>query len=293
MKIWIDGAITDGSEARISVLDHGFLFGDGVFEGIRITGRRVFRLPDHLRRLGASARAVGIALPLAPDELAKLVLETARAHGRDEAYARLIATRGIGDLGVDPTKCGAPRLFCIVDDVRIFAPEVMARGLHLVTASVRRPALDALDPNVKSLNYLPSVLARREARQRGADEALVLNARGTIAEAAVANVFVARDGALRTPPVTDGALPGITRASVLEIAAALGIDAREASLGRADLFAADEVFLTGSGAGLVPVGRFDGAPIGDEDGPPPPERPILRRIREAFPSFAHARGVPF
>lgn len=288
MKVWINGSVVDGADAMIPVTDHGLLYGDGIFEGIRVYGRKVFRLSDHLRRFGAAAKAIGLELPGGLDGMEKVVLETARAHGADEAYLRLVATRGSGELGVDPTQCHAPTVFCIADGIRLYDAEKLARGIELLTVSVRRPAADALDPRVKSLNYLNSVLAKREARLRGADEGLILNAAGQIAEAAVANVFAVRDGALQTPPPTDGALEGITRASVLEIARALGIEAREQTLGRFDLFAADECFLTGTGARIVPVAGLDGARIG-----PGGVGPITLRLMEAFGPFTQERGTPF
>jgi branched-chain amino acid aminotransferase len=214
------------------------------------------------------------------------VLATARAFGEPEAYVRLVCTRGVGALGVDPSSCRAPRLFCIVDHIRLYDERQRTQGLDLVTVSVRRPAADVLDPRVKSLNYLNNVLAKREARLRGADEALVLNARGDIAEASVANLFCVRDATLLTPPATDGALEGITRRTVLEIARELAIPAAERTLGRFDLFACEEAFLTGSGAGLVPVRSLDGERIGG------PGR-VFEHIRRAFEAAAPALGVPF
>jgi len=288
MKVWIDGRIVDGADAKVSVTDHGLLYGDGIFEGMRVYGRRVFRLSDHLRRFRAGLDAIGLVLPGGIDAVEKVVLETARAYGRDEAYLRLVATRGPGGLGVDPMLCEYPTLFCIADAIRLYDAAKLARGIDLVTVSVRRPAADALDPRVKSLNYLNSVLAKREAKLRGADEGLILNAQGLVAEAAVANVFTVRDGVLSTPPASDGCLEGITRASVLELAARLGIPAREASLGRFDLFAADEVFLTGSGARIVAVGTFDGAKIGLGG-----IGPITQRIESAFGPYTLERGTAF
>jgi branched-chain amino acid aminotransferase len=288
MKVWIDERIVDGAEARIPVTDHGLLYGDGIFEGIRVYGRKVFRLGDHLRRFSSAAKAIGLELPGGIEKVEKVVLETARAYDQDEAYMRLVATRGSGELGVDPTLCTNPTLFCIIDAIRLYDTEKLERGIHMVTASLRRPAADALDPRVKSLNYLNSVLAKREAKLRGADEALILNASGHVAEAAVANVFTVRDGVLTTPPVTDGALEGITRASVLEIAQRLGIETREATLGRFDLFSADEIFLTGSGARIVPVGTFDGVEVGLGGA-----GPVVQRISDAFADFTQERGTAF
>jgi branched-chain amino acid aminotransferase len=262
VKVWIDGRIVNGSEARIPVTDHGLLYGDGIFEGIRISARRVFRLDAHLARLSRSARALALEIPGGLAHARQVVLDTARAFGADQAYVRLIVTRGEGPLGVDPTTCAAPRLLCIVDRLAVYPPELVDRGLDLITSSLRRPPADVLDPNVKSLNYLNNALARLEARQRGADDALLLNAAGAVAEAAVANVFALHGDRLCTPPTTDGALEGITRGTVIEAAPALGLRVQQRTLGRTDLFGADEVFLTGSGAGVAPVRSLDGRTIG-------------------------------
>ncbi|MFN7954568.1 MAG: branched-chain-amino-acid transaminase [bacterium] len=287
MKVWLDGRIVDGADARISVTDHGFLYGDGVFEGIRVYARRVFRLDRHLERLAVSAAAVGLTIPGGLPAIRAIVLETARAFAADEAYVRLIVSRGEGPLGVDPFLCPTPRIVCMVDQVQLYAAEKLAAGLDLVTASLRRPGPDVLDPRVKSLNYLNSVLAKREAKVRGADEALILNAAGQIAEASVANVFVVSRGVLRTPPATDGALEGVTRATVLELAAAAAIPVREASLGRIDLLGADEAFLTGTGARVVAIRSLDGARIGGST-----PGPITERLEAAFRERTRVDGVP-
>ena len=288
MKVWIDGAIVPASEARVPVLDHGLLYGDGIFEGIRAYGRAVFRLDDHLARLATSAKAIGLALPHPIETIRGIVLDTLRALGRDDAYVRLVVTRGVGALGVDPTTCPVPTLFCLAAEAQIYPPEKLASGLDLVTVSVRRPALDAVDPRVKSLNYLNNALAKQEARARGADEALILNAAGSVAEASVANVFALTGRALATPPPTDGALAGITRRSVLELAPGLGLAGGERSLSRVDLLGADEVFLTGTGAGIVPVRSLDGQPIGaGEPGP------VFAKTRAAFLALTKTLGVPF
>jgi branched-chain amino acid aminotransferase len=287
VKVWIDGRIVEGSEARVPVTDHGLLYGDGIFEGIRVYGSSVFRLADHLRRFKISAKAIGLELPGGVQALEEIVLETVRAYGREEAYIRLLATRGEGALGIDPGTCPRPRIICIVDEVSLFPADKLSRGLDMVTASLRRPASDALDPRVKSLNYLNSVLARREAGLRGADDALILNAAGLVAEASAANVFIARDGALFTPPANDGALEGITRASVFEIAAQAAIPLREKSLSRIDLLGADELFLTGTGARIAPVATLDGQVIGQ-----PGERPVTAHLQQAFAEFVLRHGTP-
>ncbi|MBW2290422.1 MAG: branched-chain-amino-acid transaminase [Deltaproteobacteria bacterium] len=287
MKVWIDGEIVDGSEARIPVTDHGLLYGDGIFEGIRVYRNRVFRLDAHMKRFEAGARGIALDLPGGIDTVRAIVLETVRAFGADEAYVRLIATRGEGSLGVDPTTCPQPRLICLVDHVRIYPPDKLSSGLDLVTSSLRRPSPDVLDPRIKSLNYLNNVLAKLEARQRGADEALMLNAQGMVAETSVANVFVVRDGVLLTPPATDGALEGVTRATVMELAATLGIPVREQTLGRYDFFAAEEAFLTGSGAGIVPIRSLDARAIGA--GRP---GPVFEKVRVAFSEAVAEFGTP-
>jgi branched-chain amino acid aminotransferase len=287
MKVWIDGRIVDGSEARVPVTDHGFLYGDGVFEGIRVYSRRVFRLEQHLARLAVSARALSLDIPGGLDGAREIILATCRAFGADDAYVRFVVSRGEGALGVDPTSCPHPRVVCIVDHIRIYPPETQGRGISLVTSSWRRPPADVLDPRVKSLNYLNNALAKLEARRQGADEALLLNAAGLVAEASVANVFAVRAGALATPPATDGALEGVTRAAVLELAARAGIPAAERSLGRYDLLGADEVFLTGTGARLVPVRSLDGETIGKGE-----PGPITRRLLAAFSELVRSTGTP-
>lgn len=287
MKVWIDGRIVDGADAKVPVADHGFLYGDGVFEGIRVYARRVFRLEQHLARLAVSARAVGLEIPGGLDAAREIILATARAFGADEAYVRFIVSRGEGALGVDPTSCPRPRVVCIVDHIRIYSSEILARGIDLATSSWRRPPPDVLDPRVKSLNYLNNALAKLEARRRGADEALLLNAAGLVAEASVANVFAVRAGALATPPATDGALEGITRGAVLELAARAGIPGAERSLGRYDLLGADEVFLTGTGARIVPVRSLDGETIGKGE-----PGPITLRLLAAFQALAGSTGTP-
>jgi branched-chain amino acid aminotransferase len=288
VKVWIDGRVVDGAEARISVLDHGLLYGDGIFEGIRVYGRRVFQLDAHMKRFETSAKALALELPGGIGAVRDIVLETARSFGADEAYVRLVVTRGEGALGIDPSTCPKPGLFCIVDQISVYPESKRRAGIDLLTSSLRRPAADVLDPRVKSLNYLNNALAKLEARQRGGDEALLLNAAGAIAEASVANLFVVRGGQLLTPPASDGALEGITRATLLELAASLGIPAREQTLGRFDVLAADEAFLSGSGAGLVPIRTLDGRTVGA--GTP---GPVYEQLWASFKETAPSLGTPF
>lgn len=262
MKVWIDGAIVDGKDARVPVTDHGLLYGDGVFDAMRAYGRVVFRLKDHMARLMTALKAVHIRVEGGEQKLRDVIQLTVNAHENADTYVRVIVTRGDGNLGVDPTLCKTPRVICIVDDIKLFPPEKLKAGIDMITSSVRRPAADMLDPRVKSLNYLNNALAKGEARARGVDEALILNQAGLVAEASVANIFALVRGELLTPPVSDGALGGITRMTVIELATELGMRVAERSLGRFDLFGADEVFLTGTGARIVPVRSLDGETIG-------------------------------
>lgn len=290
MKVWIDGNIVEGSEAKISVTDHGFLYGDGVFEGMRAYNGRLFRLDDHMRRLATSARAIALDIPGGLDHVRDVVLKTVAATGYADAYIRLLVTRGDGPLGLDPTSCPVSKLICIVDTVDLFPPERAARGVDIVTASLRRPTADVLDPRVKSLNYLNNVLCKGEAKKRGADDALLLNQQGAVTECTGANIFVVRGGVVTTPPATDGALEGITRRTILELGVKLGIEMRERTLGRIDFFAADEAFLTGSGARVVPVRSLDGQTIGFDDAATPGA--VTKKLTEAFFEFARSTGTP-
>lgn len=258
----IDGNIVAEGAAKISVLDHGLLYGDGLFEGMRVRAGRIFRIEKHLARLELGARAIGLKLPFEAAQQARIVIDAVRAFGQREAYVRLLVTRGEGPLGVDPTTCAKPTVVCIVAEIGLFNAEQRTQGLAMLTSSYRRPNPDVQDVAVKTLNYLGSVLAKQEAKQRGADEALLLNQSGRVSEAAVANVFALHGRALFTPPSIDGCLEGINRGAIMEIARELGFTVAERSLGRRDLLAADEVFLTGSGAGVIGVRSLDGRAIG-------------------------------
>lgn len=286
MKTWIDGRIVDTADATVNVTDHGLLYGDGVFEGIRVAAGRLFRIEHHLARLALGAKALGLALPRSLDEIRDIIEQTVRAHGEREAYVRLVVTRGVGPLGVDPMTCERPGLFCIVGSIRLFSEEQRQRGLELITSSHRRPNADALDMRIKSLNYLGSALAKLEARQRGADDALLLNAHGHVAEATVANVFVLRGDVLSTPPVTDGCLEGINRAAVMELARSIGLEVRERSLGRLDFLGADEAFLTGSGAGIIAMRSLDGRVIGRGE-----RGPVTARLTSLHRRLAESEGT--
>ena len=264
MKVFIDGAIVDREEGRISVVDHGLLYGDGVFEGMRAHGGVVFAMDRHLKRLTHGARALHLELPGGIEAIRDVVLRTLEADGGGDRYIRLLITRGDGPLGLDPTRCERSRVVCIVDTIALFSDDKRAAGLSLITSSFRRPPPDVLDPRIKSLNYLNNVQAKGEAVRQGADDALMLNVRGHVAETSVANLFMVREGVLMTPPVTDGCLEGVTRGTVIECARELGIPFVERTLGRMDFFGADEVFMTGTGAGIVRISKLDGERVGGE-----------------------------
>ncbi|HET9947305.1 MAG TPA: branched-chain-amino-acid transaminase [Longimicrobiales bacterium] len=286
MRVFIDGEILERGQAAISVLDHGLLYGDGIFEGMRAHDGVVFALDRHLARLERGAKALHLELPGGLAAVRSAVLDTLAADGGGDRYIRLVITRGDGPLGLDPTRCARPRLICIVDTIALYSEEKRAAGLSLVTSSFRRPGPDVLDPRVKSLNYLNNVQAKGEAVRQGADDALMLNGQGNVAETSVANVFVVQGGVLATPPTTDGCLDGITRATVMACARELGIPTIERTLGRMDLFGADEVFMTGTGAGIVRIGRLDGEPLGRGEG-----YPITDRLTEAYRAVTRAAAA--
>jgi branched-chain amino acid aminotransferase len=287
MLVSIDGRLVPRAEARVSVFDHGLLYGDGVFEGIRIYDRRIFRLDAHLARLEASAHAIGLAIPLARATLAETVRETVRANRQENGYIRLVVTRGEGPLGLDPTTCARPCVIVIVADLAVYPAEHYASGIRVVTAATRQVAAASIDPRIKSLNYLKNVLARLEAHQAGAAEALMLNPEGFVAECTADNVFVVHGGRVLTPPATDGALDGITAGVVRDLARADGLAWEERRLARYDLFVADECFLTGTGAEMIPVTSLDGRRIGDGE-----PGPITRRLAAAFHALAAHEGDP-
>jgi len=287
MQIYLDGEWHDRETAKVSVFDHGLLYGDGVFEGIRVYHRRIFRCAAHLERLYASARALALTIPLPPTELTAAVRETVRRNGKDDAYIRLVVTRGTGDLGIDPLSCARPSIIIIVTDIRVYPRELYASGIKLVTSATRQVAHDAFDARVKSLNYLKNILAKIDAQHAGAQEAIMLNNAGYIAECTADNVFVVRHDRLLTPSPQDGALEGITRGAVLELATEAGIRATEARLTRYDLHTADECFVTGTGAELMPVTTVDGRPIGD--GTP---GHITRSLTQAFHALVRHEGEP-
>jgi len=274
----INGVICDASEAKIPVNDHGFLYGDGVFEGLRFYNGRILKLRAHLKRLADSAKALGISLPMSAVKLEQALLEIVEASTHTNGYLRLIVTRGVGPLGIDPSHCETGCVVIIADQLKMVSEEVRDKGARLIIASIRRLAGDQLDPRIKSLNYLNQITAKMEANVAGADEAVMLNQSGFVAEGTADNIFIVTGDTLETPPVTDGALNGVTRGLILELSNMLSIPVRERSLTTYDLYTADECFLTGTGAELIPVREIASRQIRNTPGP------IYSRIRKQFHS---------
>ncbi len=288
MKIWLDGNLVDESEAKISVFDHGLLYGDGVFEGIRFYSGRIFRLDEHLRRLFESARAILLNIPWSPEEVGRFICETVAANGLTDGYIRLVVTRGPGELGLSPYLCPRASMFIIASTIKLYPEEHYTNGLSLITCATRRPSPGALMPQVKSLNYLNNIMAKVEAIQANALEAVMLNEQGYIAECTGDNLFLLKHGVLITPLISDGALDGITRAVIIELAAKLGVPVQERSITRYDVFIADECFLTGTAAEVIPVVSLDRRTIGT--GKP---GPLTRQFIDAFKQLANSTGTPF
>ena len=287
MKIWLDGKLVDESEAKISVFDHGVLYGDGVFEGIRFYNGRVFRLEEHVRRLFDSSRAIILDLPWTQEEVCRFTCETVAANGLTDGYIRLVVTRGPGELGLNPYLCPRPSMFIIASSIKLYPDEYYQNGLSIITCATRRPAPGALMPQVKSLNYLNNIMAKVEAIQANALEAVMLNEQGFVAECTGDNLFLVKNGELHTPLISDGALDGITRAVIIEIAGELGIPVIERSLTRYDIFTADECFLTGTAAEVIPVVSLDRRTIGS--GKP---GALTNRFLDAFHKLALSTGTP-
>ena len=277
--IFIDGKFYSQANAKISVFDHGLLYGDGIFEGIRFYNGRVFRLEEHLDRLWDSARSICLEVPMSKREMTEALLETVRQNDLRDGYIRLLVTRGVGNLGLNPAQCETPSVIIIAATITLYPEAMYQNGLTVVTVATRRTNPASLNPAVKSLNYLNNVMARIEANLAGADEALMLNDAGNVAECTADNVFVVKRGQIFTPPITAGALRGITRSVVFEIAAELTVKITEADITRHDVFIADECFLTGTAAEIIPVIKADGRPIGNGK-PGPITARMIARFRE-------------
>lgn len=275
--VYIDGNLVPKSQAKISVFDHGFLYGDGVFESILVTDGVAFKLKEHIERLYESAKALCINIPINKEEMIKTIVEVVRANGFKDAYIRVIVTRGVGDLGLDPRKCFRPTIVIIVDKIKLYGDEAWSGGLTAIISSVRRDRVDATTHEIKSMNYLNNILAKLEANAVGADEAIMLDDRGFVAEGTADNVFIVKNCVIYTPPRTSGILPGITRARVMRLAEELGYKVVERDITPAELLTADEIFLTGTAASIVPVVKISGRVVGN--GKP---GPITRKLAEKF-----------
>jgi len=264
MLVYLNGKLVPKEEAKVSVFDHGVLYGDGVFEGIRVYEGNIFRLREHIVRLFESAKTIWMDIGMTVEEVEKATAGTVAANNMKDAYIRLVVTRGEGDLGIDPDKCDKPTVFIIVATIALYPPELYEQGIPLSTASTRRIPMQCLDPRIKSLNYLNNILAKIDGKKAGVLESVMLNHHGRVAECTADNIFIIKNGDLLTPSLTEGALPGITRATVLELARDMGMKTHETALGLYDLYNADECFLTGTGAEIMPVTSVDGRQIGTE-----------------------------
>jgi branched-chain amino acid aminotransferase len=287
MKIYIDGKYCEEQEAKISVFDHGLLYGDGIFEGIRAYNGRVFKLKEHIDRLFCSAKAILLEVPLSHGAVMAATIETCRRNDIRDGYIRLVVTRGIGTLGLNPNRCSNPSVIIIAGKIQLYPPELYERGMEIVTVATVRNLHSALNPAIKSLNYLNNILAKIEAINAGCEEAIMLNAEGYVAECTGDNLFIVKGSQLLTPPLASGALHGITRGVVMELAAEAGLRVSEPNLTRYDLFNADECFLTGTGAELVPIVRIDGRVIGG--GKP---GPLTRKLVAQYQALTKVSGEP-
>lgn len=287
MKVFIDGQYYDERQAKISVFDHGLLYGDGIFEGIRAYNGRVFKLKEHLDRLFWSAKALLLKIPMSHAALTAAVVETCRRNEVRDGYIRLLVTRGVGTLGLNPNRCKKPSVIIIAGTIQLYPRSFYEKGMEIVTVPTARNLHSALNPAIKSLNYLNNILAKIEANIAGVEEAIMLNAEGYVAECTGDNLFILKAGQLLTPPLSAGALYGITRGTVIELAREAGLPVSETNLTRYDVFNADECFLTGTGAEIVPVVKVDGRVIGSG-------RPgtVTRRLEESYHALTQVSGEP-
>lgn len=283
LKIWIDGQLLPRDQARVSVYDHGLLYGDGVFEGIRVYSGKIFESAAHIRRLYDSAKAIRLEIPMTQSQMHEAIESTFRANGFTDCYVRVVVTRGAGDLGIDPRKSHKPCVFIITDKIAVYPADMYEKGMAIITSSYTRNHPNSTPPRIKSLNYLNNVLAKIEANDAGVPEALMLNHLGNVCECTADNVFLVRDGKIRTPSVDQGCLEGITRRVIMDLCAKHGISCAETVIQRQDVYTADEMFVTGTGAEVMPVTKVDGRAIGDGVA-----GPVTKRLIEAF--HKHVRG---
>ena len=288
LKIYINGNLVDKSEAKISVFDHGLLYGDGVFEGIKSYNGLIFKLTEHLLRLYESAKSIGLSIPLSLPEMTRAIIRTLKANHLKDAYIRLVVTRGEGDLGLDPAKCSSPTIIIITDKIALYPKKYYTNGLELITAATRRNIPEALNPQIKSLNYLNNILAMLEANNAGVPEAIMLNQNGYLVEGSGVNIFVVKKKRLLTPPPFVGALKGITRDTIIELGKKEKLEVREEIMTRHDLFNSDECFLTGTAAEIIPVVKVDGRTIGS--GKP---GKIAARLLKKFRQLTKTDGVRY
>ena len=279
MKVFIDGSFHDEQDAKVSVFDHGLLYGDGIFEGIRAYNGRIFKLREHIDRLFYSAKAILLDLPMTHAELMKATVETCRANDLRDGYIRLVVTRGVGTLGLNPNRCKRGSVIIIAGKIQVYPPEMYENGMAIVTVPTVRNLHSALNPAIKSLNYLNNILAKIEANNAGVEEAIMLNSEGFVAECTADNIFLVKGEQLLTPPLSAGALYGITRGTVMDLARAAGLTVSEPNLTRYDVFNADECFLTGTGAEVIPVIKVDGRIIGTGK-PGPTAKNLIAKYRE-------------
>ena len=284
LKIWLDDKLVDEADAKISIFDHGLLYGDGVFEGIRVYNGRVFELQTHIRRLYESAKVIRLEIPMTKDKLISAIEKTVEANKIVDGYIRLVVTRGIGTLGLNPFVCENGRLFIIADSIQLYPEELYEKGMKIISATTVRNHPLAIPPQVKSLNYLNNILAKIEALDNNVPEAIMYNHEGYVAEATGDNVFIVRDGVIYTPPAEAGALPGITRAVVIRLAKEEKLDVVEKNLTRFDLYVCDEFFLTGTAAEVIGIVEIDGRTVGA--GRP---GPVTKLLRKKFFEYAHGR----
>lgn len=284
---YVNGTFVPKEDAKVSVYDHGYLYGDGVFEGLRVYNGHIFRLEAHLDRLFDSARYLMLEIPLSREALVEAILETVRRNGLRDAYIRPVISRGVGDLGLDPRKCKTPTVVIIVDTIQLYPKEAYERGLRAITATTRKVRPDALSPQAKTLNYLNNILARIEANLAGVDEAIMLTSDGYVSECSADNLFVVHGGEVWTPPAYLGILKGITRDTVMGLARQLGIAMQERVFTLHDIYTADECFLSGTGAEVGPVVEVDGRRIAA--GVP---GPISQRLIRAFRELVQREGTP-
>lgn len=287
MEVYVNGSFVPKEKATVSVFDHGYLYGDGVFEGIRAYNGRVFKLDEHVRRLYNSAKVIQLQVPIPPEEMGRVIVEAVRRNQLRDAYIRPVVSRGAGDLGLDPKRCPQATVVVIADTIQVYPKELYESGMKVVTVPTRRNLNEATSPRIKSLNYLNNIMAKLEGNHLGYPEVVMLNAEGYVSEGTADNIFIVRNGTLITPPVTAGILQGVTRDTVMDLARQAGIPVREELFTRYDLYTAEECFLTGTGAEVIAVNECDGRAIGD--GRP---GPVARSLIAAYRELVNRTGTP-